>query len=115
MIFQELSFWVGEQVPVRFSFLSLLKDFRGTSQSLVGASISWTSQTPALATFDLGSAALVTSDQGSADGISNDACLGRFTMLAAGQCTVFVEVDAINPTAHYVGVIQFQIEAVPTP
>jgi hypothetical protein len=100
MIFPELSFWVGEQIPVRYSFLSLLKDFLGTSQSLVGASITWTSQTPALATFAVGSAALVTSDQGSADGIANDACLGRFTMVAAGLCTVQVGVDDINPLTH---------------
>lgn len=106
---------VGERIPIRYSFLSRLKDFDSTSQSLTGASVAWTSQTPALATFDVGSGGLVSSDQGLADGIPNDACIGSFTMLAAGLCTVQVSVDAVNPTATYVGVIQFAIEAVPTP
>ena len=115
MIIPSQTYWVGEHIPVRISFLTLLKDFRATSQTLVGASIQWTSQTPLLAAFDIGSEALVTSEQGSADGIANDACLGRFEMLAPGLCTVQVSVDAINPTATYVGVMQFQIEAVPIP
>jgi hypothetical protein len=105
--------FVGESLPVRYSFLSLLKSFAG--QTLTGASIAWTSQTPALATFDLASGALVTSDQGSADGIPNDACLGRFTLVSAGICTVKVSVSAVNPTATYVGVVQINISPIPSP
>lgn len=106
---------VGEDIPIRYSFLSRLKSFQSSGQSLVGASVAWTSQTPALCTFDLASGGLVTSDSGAAAGIANDAVIGRFTMLAAGICTVEVSVSAINPTAIYVGVAQFEIEAVPTP
>lgn len=106
---------VGESLPIRYSFLSLLKSFQSTAQALTGASISWTSQSPLVASFDVGSGGLVTSDQGSADGIANDAVIGRFTMLASGICTVQVSVDATSPTATYVGVMQFEIEAVPTP
>lgn len=106
---------VGEHIPIRYSFLEALRAFLPTGQTLVGASIAWTSQSQLLADFDAGSAGLATSDQGLADGIPNDACIGRFEMLAAGRCTVSVTVDAINPTATYIGVLQFQIEAVPTP
>jgi len=106
---------VGESIPIRYSFLSRLKNFLSTGQTLTGASIAWVSQTPAVATFDVGSGGLVSSDQGLADGIPNDACIGRFTMVAAGVCTVTVSVDAINPVATYVGVIRFQVTAVPTP
>lgn len=115
MIIPRLAAYVGESIPVRYSFLSRLKDFRSTSQTLSAPSIAWTSQTPSLATFEVGSGGLVTSDQGSADGIANDAVIGRFTMLAAGICTVEVSVSATNPTATYIGLIQFEIEAVPTP
>lgn len=115
MIIPRLPAFVGESIPIRYSFLSRLKDFRSTAQSLTGASVAWTSQTPAIATFDIGSNGLVTSDQGTADGIANDACIGRFTMLTAGLCTVQVSVDAINPTATYVGVMQLEVQAVPTP
>lgn len=108
-----LTVYVGESVPIRYSFLSRLKSFSG--QLLTGASIAWTSQTPSLATFQTGSAALVTSDQGLADGVSNDACLGRFTMVAAGICTVWVSVAATNPTATYIGVMRLNIVAVPSP
>lgn len=115
MIIPSFEVVVGEDVPVRYSFLNRLRDFRSTSQSLVLASIVWTSQSPLLATFDVGSEALVSSDQGIADGILNDACLGRFTILASGLCTVFVSVDTLNPVATYVGILQLQIEAVPIP
>jgi hypothetical protein len=104
---------VGEKIPIRRSFLSRLKSFSG--QTLAGASIVWTSQTPALATFDAASEALVSSDQGLADGVPNDACLGRFTMVAAGICTVSVKVDALNPVATYVGFVRLNITAVPSP
>lgn len=104
---------VGESIPVQFSFLSDLQSF--AAQTLTGASITWTSQTPALATFDVGSGALVTSDNAAAEGVSNDACLGRFTLVAAGVVTVVVEVDAINPVATYIGIVQIGIEAIPTP
>ena len=110
-----LAAYVGEVIPVRYSFLSRLKDFRSTSQALTGASVAWVSQSSSLATFVNGSDGLVTSDQGTADGIANDAVIGAFTMLAAGICTVTVSVSATNPAATYVGVIQFEIEAIPTP
>lgn len=107
--------YVGESIPLRYSFLTLLKDFQATNQSLSVGTIAWTSQTPARATFDVGSEGLVTSPQGVADGIANDAVIGRFTMLAPGPCTVVVTVDAINPTATYLGWITLNIVAVPTP
>lgn len=110
-----LQAYVGESIPVRYSFLSRLRDFTSTSQSLSVGSIAWTSQTPTLATFNVGSSGLVTSDEGAAKGISNDAVIGAFTMVAAGICTVKVSVSAINPSAIYVGVVQFEIEAVPSP
>jgi len=107
--------YVGESIPIRYSFLSRLKDFQSTTQVLTGASIAWTSQTPAVATFDAASAGLVSSDQGIADGIPNDACIGRFTMVSAGICTVEVSVAATSPVATYIGVLQFEVEAIPTP
>lgn len=107
--------FVGEDVPIRYSFLSLIKSFLPTVQTLTGASISWTSQTPSLATYDVGSGALATSPEGTAEGITNDAVLGRFTMLAPGTCTVQCSVTAANPVATYMGVAQFVIQAVPTP
>lgn len=111
----QLDVFVGESIPIRYSFLSLLKTFQSTNQTLTGASIAWSSQTPALATFDIGSNALVTSDQGAADSIANDACIGSFTMVAAGICTAKVSVDAINPTATYIGFVRLNIAEVPTP
>lgn len=105
--------WVGESLAIRLSFLNKLKNFSG--QTLVGASVAWVSQTPVVATFDIGSNGLVSSDQGAADGIPNDACIGSFTMLAAGICTVYVTVDTLNPVDTYVGVLQLQIEAIPSP
>ncbi len=107
--------YVGESIPLRYSFLSLLKDFQDTNQSLTALSVAWVSQTPARATFDIGSGGLVTSPQGLADGIADDAVIGRFTMVAPGLCTVTVSVDAINPTATYVGVITLNIVAIPSP
>lgn len=104
---------VGESIPVQFSFLSDIQSF--SAQTLTGASITWASQDITLATFDIGSGALVTSDNGQAAGVSNDACLGRFTLLAAGTVTVSVTVDAINPVATYIGLLQIQIESIPTP
>lgn len=115
MIIPRIATRVGEAVPIRYSFLSRLKSFQSTAQSLTGASIAWTSQSPLIASFDTGSGALVSSEQGIADNIPNDAVIGRFTMLQAGICTVWVEVDATNPIATYVGVVQFEIESVPTP
>jgi len=114
-VIAQLSAFVGEHIPVRYSFLSLLKNFHSSNQTLTGASVTWTSQSPLVASFDVGSNGLVSSDQGLAAGIPNDACIGRFHMLAAGRCTVQVQVDAVNPVATYVGIVQFQIEAVPTP
>lgn len=113
MIIPSQDAWVGESLAIRLSFLNKLKSFSG--QSLVGASVAWVSQTPLTASFDVGSNGLVSSDQGIADGIPNDACIGSFTMLQAGICTVYVTVDTINPTDTYVGVLQFRIEAIPTP
>jgi len=110
---QSLPVWVGESIPVRFTFLSRLRGFSG--QALVGASINWVSMTPAVATFNVGSEALVTSTQAAAEGISNDAVIGRFTAAAAGLCTVMVSVQTTNPTATYIGVAQLNIEAIPTP
>jgi len=107
--------YVGEQIPIRYSFLSRLQDFRATSQALQSASIAWTSMTTSLATFNTGSGALVTSENGSQAGISNDAVIGTFTMVAAGICTVKVSVSAQNPTAVYVGIIQFNISPIPSP
>lgn len=115
MLIPQLSVFIGESIPIRYSFLSLLSDFQGTAQSLTGASITWASQTPSLATFDTGSEGLVSSDQGIAEGIPNDAVIGSFTMLASGICTVQVTVDAINPTATYVGAIRLSIEPIPVP
>lgn len=115
MSFASIDAIVGEQIPVRYSFLSRLKSFQATGQTLTGASIAWASQTPALATFDVGSGGLISSDQGLADGFTNDACIGRFTVVAAGICTVSVTVDAINPTAKYVGVVRLNITAIPSP
>lgn len=106
---------VGQHLPIRYSFLSLLKNFRSTNQSLTGGSIAVVSETPAVADFDLASGGLVSSDQGIADGIPNDAVVARFHMIAAGQATIKITVDAINPTATYVGVFTFQVEDVPTP
>lgn len=107
---------VGEDVPIRLSFLNRLRDFQsGTPQTLVGASIAWISQSILLATYDIGSGALVSSPQGIADNILNDAVLGRFTILANGLCTIYCSVSCINPTAVYVAVAQLRIEAVPTP
>lgn len=113
MIVPSQSAWVGESLAIRLSFLNKLRSFSG--QSLVGASVAWVSQTPALATFDVGSNGLVSSDQGIADGIPNDACIGSFTMLGPGICTVYVTVDTLNPVDTYIGVLQFQIEAIPSP
>lgn len=107
--------YVGETIPIRYSFLSRLLDFKTTSQALQAASVTWTSNTPSLATFSAGSEGLVTSDQGAANGISNDAVIGSFVMVAAGICTVKVSVTAINPSAVYVGVLQYDISAVPSP
>lgn len=104
---------VGEDITVQFSFLSDMLSY--PAQTLTGASITWTSQTLSLATFAPGSAAITTSDNAIAAGKTNDACLGRFELLAAGEVTVYCEVDAINPVSHYIGVIQIQIEAIPTP
>lgn len=113
MIVPHIPARVGEQLPIRFSFLKELASFFG--QSLTGASVTWVSLNTALATFNTGSQGLSTSDQGAADNISNDACIGRFTMVAAGSVIVQVTVDATNPTATYVGWVQFDIEAAPTP
>lgn len=117
--FPTINTFVGEDFPTRYSFLSGLLDFQpplnNPAQTLVGASIAWVSQSPLLASFDVGSSALVTSEEGSAAGITNDAVIGRFTMLAAGICTVYVTVSAVNPTETYVGIVQFLIEAIPTP
>jgi len=115
MRIQALEVFVGEDVPIRYSFLSRLKDFQSTNMSLVGASVAWVSKTPAVATFDVGSGGLVSSDQGVADGIPNDAVIGRFTAVAAGICTVYVSVDTINPVSTLIGVVQLRVEAVPTP
>jgi hypothetical protein len=114
-IVPRLNVRVGESIPIRYSFVNRLKSFASTSQALSVGSISWTSQSPSIASFDVGSGALTTSDEGSAAGIANDAVIGRFTMLQAGICTVQVSVGAVNPTATYVGVVQFEIEAIPTP
>lgn len=104
---------VGESIPLQFSFLSDLMSFNG--QTLTGASIAWNSQDVSLATFDAGSEALVTSDNAAAKGVSNDACLGRFTLVAPGVVTCVVTVDAVNPVATYIGLIQIQIEGIPVP
>lgn len=106
---------VGESIPLRISFLNRLKDFQASGQTLTSGSISWVSQTPGRASFDIGSGALVSSDQGLQLNIPNDAVIGRFTMLTAGLVTVKLSVAAINPTATYVGVAQFFIEDIPTP
>lgn len=113
MIIQAIDMWVGESLPLRLSFLKKLKRFSG--QSLVSGSVVWTSQTTSVATFDTGSGGLVSSDQGISDGIPNDACIGRFTGIAAGICTVKVSVSAINPVATYEGVLQLRVEAIPSP
>ncbi len=104
---------VGEVIPVQFSFLSDLLSF--SAQTLTGASIAWASQDVSLATFVAASQALMTSDNAAAQGKSNDACLGRFTLLASGVVTCVVTVDAVNPTATYKGLVQIQIEAIPIP
>lgn len=107
---------VGASIPLRFSFLNAIKSVSGsTPQTLTGASVTWTSQTPAVAAFAAGSEGLVTSPQGQADGYTDDAVVGRFDMLTPGVVTVFVTVDAINPVATYVGIVQFQVESIPTP
>src|SRR5258708_7120950 len=90
---------VGQDLPIRYSFLSLLKGFIATNQSLVGASIVVTSETPLVAAFDMGSAGLVTSPKGTEAGILNDAVIARFSILAIGQATIKLAVDTINPTA----------------
>lgn len=115
MIIPNQNAWVGESLAIRLSFLNKLKSFKSSNQSLVALSVTWTSQTPLVASFDVGSEGLVSSDEGLAEGIPLDACIGSFTMLQAGICTVYVTVDTINPTDTYVGVLQFQIEAIPTP
>lgn len=115
MIIPYINARVGESLPIRYSFLSRMKSFLPGIQVLSSPSIAWTSQTPLVATFDIGSGALVTSNQALADGISNDAVLGRFTILASGLCTVYCSVAATSPTATYVGVMQFQVEAIPSP
>lgn len=115
MIIPSQDAWVGESLAIRLSFLNKLKSFQSSGQSLVALSVAWVSQTPLVASFDVGSEGLVSSDQGIADGIPLDACIGRFTMLAAGICTVYVTVDTINPVDTYVGVLQFRVEAIPTP
>lgn len=106
---------VGQDLPIRYSFLSLLKNFIATNQSLVSASIVITSNTPTVADFDVGSSGLVTSPKGTLAGISNDAVIARFSILAAGDATMKIEVDAINPAATYVGFFTFEVEDVPTP
>lgn len=115
MIIPSQDMWVGESLAIRLSFLNKLKSFQSTGQSLVSGSISWTSKTPAVATFDVGSGGLVSSDQGIADGIPNDAVIGRFTAVAAGICTVYVSVSTINPVDTYVGVLQLRVEDIPSP
>lgn len=115
MIIPSQAMWVGESLSIRLSFLNKLKSFQSSGQSLVGASIAWTSQTPAVATFDVGTEGLVSSDQGIADGIPSDCCIGRFTAVAAGICTVYVSVDTINPIDTYVGILQLRVEAIPSP
>lgn len=115
MIIPQIETWVGADVPIRYSFLNAIKSFLPTVQTLTGASISWTSKTPSIAMYDASSGILATSPEGTSEGILNDAVLGRFTMLAAGTCTVFVSVAATNPVATYIGVVQFVVEAVPTP
>lgn len=114
-IVPSLNVRVGESIPIRYSFINRLKSFKSTSQALQVGTITWTSQSPSIASFDTGSGGLTTSDEGSAQGIANDAVIGRFTMLQPGICTVQVSVGAINPTATYVGVVQFEIEAIPSP
>lgn len=105
---------VGESIPIVYSFLNKLKSFQSSGHALSGTP-TWVSQTTSLATFDVGSGALTTSEQGSADGFTNDACIGRFTMVAAGLCTVKVTIAGVNPTATWVGYIQFDISDVPSP
>lgn len=106
---------VGQALPIRYSFLSLLKNFQATGQTLVGGSIVVVSQSPLKAAFVAGSSGIVTSDQGLADSIPNDAVIARFSILAAGQATIYITVDAINPIATYGGFFTFEIEPVPTP
>lgn len=106
---------VGQELPIRLSFLSLLKNFTTTNQSLDGASISVVSQTPLNADFIPGSSGLVTSSKGVDAGIANDAVIARFDILQAGDATIKVSVGAINPIATYVGFFTFEIEDVPIP
>jgi hypothetical protein len=113
MIIPDQSGWVGEHLPIRLSFLNKLKSFTG--QTLVALSVTWVSETPSIVSFDAGSEGVVSSDEGLAQGIPLDACIGRFEMLAAGICTVYVTVDTLNPVATYVGTLQFRVESIPTP
>lgn len=106
---------VGQKLPIEYSFRLLLKNFLATNQTLVGGSIVIVSQTPSVVDFIALSSALVTSARAAQEGMANDAVIGRYDIKAAGQATIKITVDAINPIATYVGFFTFNVEDVPTP
>lgn len=115
MIIPSKDVYVGSSVPLRISFLNGLRSFLSSGQTLDATDITWVSQTPSVAAFEVGSDGLVTSEEAASEGLSDDAVIGRFTMLTAGRCTVYVSVGALNPTQTYVSVVQFTVAPIPSP
>lgn len=98
---------VGEVIPLRFSFLSRLRD--NTGQTLSAPAVASTN----VSLMTAASPSLFTSSQATADGFSNDAVLGLFTLLAAGTVYAKFTVTGATPTSTYIGLIEVHISAIP--
>lgn len=101
---------VGEDIFAEVSFLNWLLSHPG--QSVL--SVVWTSAETSLATKDAGTDAVFTSQLGTQQGITNDAVRAKFTILAAGVCTVVATATLQNPTETKIGLRFFNINAIPT-
>jgi hypothetical protein len=101
---------VGESIFAELSFLAWLQSHPGQSVSTV----TWTSAETSLATKDAGTDAVFTSQQGTNAGVSSDAVRAKFTMVAAGLCTVYATATLTNPSETKIGIRQFNINAIPT-
>lgn len=101
---------VGESIFAEASLLAWLQSHTG--QSVL--SVVWTSAETSLATKDVGTDAVFTSQQASNAGVSNDAVRAKFTMVAAGVCTVVATATLQNPTETKIAIRFFNINAIPT-
>ena len=102
--------YVGEEIPLRWSFASELSQFSGQSISLP----TWTSHDLATLTFNVGTGVIITTNIGQDAGLTNDGAQGTFKGIAAGTAYASVSVTAANPAAVYVGVIQVNVKAIPS-